>query len=364
MNGFRLIDVYSAEDAAALLAAGGGSPGTTLLKAGGVDVLDRMKEGLEAPERLINLRRITTGGMHEAREVKATALPPEVTRLLPGSQDGSDPVPRDCLRIGALTTLAVLTTMPIVNTRLPALGRAARGVATPQIRAMATVGGNLLQRPRCWYFRSAAFHCLKKGGDECFAQTGENEHHALFENKPCAAVLASGLATPLLALDAILEIQTAKGLRYQRIGAFFTSPGGAAGHAGDVTRENRLTSGEVLTNVWIPLPRAGEVNLYSKVKQKQSFDWPLGEVAIAGLRQGSAIIGGKIVLGAVAPVPWRAREAETLLAKLTTLDLESLRAVGRAAMVGAKPLAKNEYKIALCQGLVAETLAELLTGGA
>ena len=363
MNAFTWVEVATPEQAVAQLSAARG--GTALLKAGGVDVLDRMKEGLDAPDRLVVLRRAPKSSLAEIAEIKAASLPESITRLLPAGNAGEAPKPRDCLRIGTLVTLSQLESNLTVQRALPALSQAAHGVATPQIRALATVGGNLLQRPRCWYFRSADFHCRKKGGDECFALDGENEHHAIFDNRTCAAVHPSGTAVALSVLDPILEIQTANGMRQQRLSAFFVS---ASQQGGDVRRENRLEPGEVLTHIYIPLPQADERNLYMKVKQKQSFDWPLAEVAIAIRRApaGSSTLlsSARIVLGSVGPVPWRAKAAEAALLRLGRVDADGVRSVGQAAGEGARALAKNGYKLPLCQGLVAQAVMQILSSNA
>ena len=363
MNAFTWVEVTSAEQAVAQLTSARG--GKAMLKAGGVDVLDRMKEGLDAPDRLVVLRRpaaTSTSALSEIREIKAAMLPESITRLLPAGNAGEAPQARDCLRIGALVTLAQIENHPLIQRALPALSQAAHAIATPQIRALATLGGNLLQRPRCWYFRSLDFRCRKKGGDECFALDGENEHHSIFDNRTCAAVHPSGAAVALLVLDAVVEIQTATGTRQQRLSAFFVS---SSQQGGDVTRENRLEPGEVLTHVYIPLPSADQRSLYIKIKQKQSFDWPLCEVAVSVQRAssgaGTLVQAARIVLGGVAPVPWRAKAAEAALLRLTKLDADGARAVGKAASDGARPLAKNGYKVPLCQGAVAQAVMQILS---
>jgi CO/xanthine dehydrogenase FAD-binding subunit len=253
MNSFLYVDVNTPEQAVAQLGMERG--GAALLKAGGIDVLDRLKEGIDAPARLINLRRIDgkTAGIGEIAEVKAAALPEGVLKLLPTSEPGKPPEPRDCLRMGALATLSQIAAHPQVGRALPAVKQAAHGIATPQIRQVATIGGNLLQRPRCWYFRSHDFTCRKKGGDECFALDGENEFHSIFDNRVCAAVHPSGMATALVALDAVVEILGKGGPRHQRLSALLVAP---SQPGGDVKRENRLGDGEVLTQVYIPLPGA------------------------------------------------------------------------------------------------------------
>jgi xanthine dehydrogenase YagS FAD-binding subunit len=194
--------------------------GDAIVKAGGVDVLDRLKEGLDAPSRLVNIRN---------------------AKSLAGIR--SD---KDGLRIGPLTTLAELAADRVVRERYAALADAAGNAATPQIRNMATVGGNILQRPRCWYFRSESFHCLRKGGDHCFAQEGENRYHAIFGNAICAIIHPSAVAVPLVALGAKLEITSAKGKREVALDEFFIAP------ETDVTRETSLAAGELITEIRVP----------------------------------------------------------------------------------------------------------------
>lgn len=337
MNPFTWIEVRTAAQAVAELAQPRG--GAAMLKAGGLDLLDRMKEGLDQPARLINLRRLNDHGMAEVREL-------------------ADP-PR--LHIGALVTLARIAEDPLVRKHAPALAQAMAGAATPQVRQVATLGGNLLQRPRCWYLRSALHPCKKKGGKICFAQEGENELHALFDNAACAAVHPSSAATALVALDAGLEVLGAGGLRRMPIAELALSPG-QPGFG--FTRDHRLGPSEVLTGVQVPL--TGARSVYRKVKQKQSFDWPLCEVAVsiqtgqAG-QPGKGVTAARIVLGAVAPVPWRAKAAEAELLK-SGADAAGLRRVAQAAARGARPLQHNGYKVALCVTLVERALTAALSG--
>jgi xanthine dehydrogenase YagS FAD-binding subunit len=358
MNAFTWIEAKTPEQVVSELQSERGGP--AVIKAGGVDLLDRLKEGLEAPARLVNLRRCTSHNLAEITEVQKEALPEGVAKLLPSDAAGAAPPPRDCLRVGALVTLAQLTQNPLCKQYLPALVGAAGGAATPQIRQAATLGGNLMQRPRCWYFRSGEHNCLKKGGSVCLAQDGENDFHAIFDNRGCSAVHPSATAVALVALDAIVALLGPAGERYARLSALLVSPGQPGG---DVKRENRVEPSEVITAVYVPTPRAGERNIYLKIKQKQSFDWPLADVAIA-LRTGAGkpVEAARVVLGAVAPVPWRAKAAEAALQKLTKVDEAGVRAVGQAAIEGATPLGKNGYKLPLCAGLVARAAFELLAG--
>lgn len=359
MNNFSLIQPRSLKQALDELTSTKG--GRATIKAGGIDLLDLMKEGIAQPARLVNIRQLNDAAypLREVSEVKAEAIPEGVWQLLPGGGDGNPPPRRDCIRLGTLTTIDKLASHPLLVSKAPALSEAAAEIATPQIRQVATLGGNLLQRPRCWYFRSAEYDCAKKGGSVCFARDGENDFHAVFDNQPCAAVHPSGTAVPLVALDAVVQFVTPQGERFARLSSFLVGPNQPGGAIG---RENRLEDDMLLVAVWIPSPQAGERSLYRKVKQKQSFDWPLAEVAV-NIRRGTGgskpLEAARIVLGSVAPVPYRARNAETLLLQTPTLDAERLRKIGQAAVSTATPLAKNGYKIPLISGLVQQALAEL-----
>jgi len=361
MNSFSLTIPRSIKQTVDELTNTKGGPGR--IKAGGIDVLDLLKEGIEPSTRLINIRHLDEAphALHEISEVKAEAIPEGVWRLLPGGNDGNPPPKRDCLRIGSLTTIAQVAAHPLLASKVPALCESAAEIATPQIRNVATLGGNLLQRPRCWYFRSAEYPCAKKGGSVCFARDGENDFHAIFDNQPCCAVHPSGTAVALTALDAVLVLQSPSGDKFVRLSSFLVGPSQPGGAVG---RENRLEDDMVLTGVWIPSPGPGERSLYRKVKHKQSFDWPLAEVAISIRRAPSgnqALEAVRIILGSVAPVPYRARSAENLLLQSPQLDAERLRKIGQAAVSQATPLSRNGYKVPLVSGLVQQAIAELLT---
>lgn len=304
-------------------AAIGAMSDRSVLKAGGVDLMDLLKERLIAPERLVNLRAV------------------------PGL-DGVDEGERG-LRIGPLVTLAQLAEHPVVRKRYRALAEAAEHAATPQIRNVATLGGNLLQRPRCWYFRSDAFHCKKKGGSTCFAQAGENAYHAIFDNGVCAAVHPSATAVALLALGGSVEITAAEGARTLPIADLFVTP------AEDVRREHVLGPQEIVTAVTIPKPRAGARSAYLKLGEKASFDWPLAEVAVAFDVEAGRAARPRVVLGAAAPVPMGAKGAEGAVDG-QAIDEGVARAAGKAAVAGATPLEHNAYKIPLFETLVRRAL--------
>jgi xanthine dehydrogenase YagS FAD-binding subunit len=319
MNRFEWVNASSIEQAVAELAAG------AVAKAGGIDVMDLLKEHLIEPRRLINLRTI---------------------RGLDGLRDGDDG-----LRIGPMVTLARLADDPSVRRRYRALADAAGHAATPQIRNAATLGGNLLQRPRCWYFRSEQFVCKKKGGDRCFATapTGENAYHAIFDNKLCAAVHPSATATALLALGARLRLQSRGGAREVGLDQFFVAP------EKDVARENALAEGEMIVEVIVPAPAPGASSAYIKQGEKESYDWPLAEVAVVLEQEAGTCKRASIVLGAAAPVPYRTSAAEKALVG-RRVDEQSAREAARAAMAGATPLAQNGHKVQIFQTIVRRTI--------
>ncbi len=306
------------EDVQGALSAG--AQRGALYKAGGVDVADRLKENIDEPLTLVNLRRL--------REL-------EFVRL-----DGGT------LRLGPLVTLARLSSDPLVQKAAPALAESAAAAATPQVRNAATLGGNLAQRPRCWYFRKEQFHCRRKGGDTCFAIDGQNEMHAVFDNDLCAIVHPSGTATALTALSASLVLRGPQGDRTVPIDDFFVTP------ETDIRRENVLRAGELIAEVRVP---AGRKAGYVKLMEKQSFDWPLAEAAVA--------LGDdpRVVLGAAAPIPWRARSAEAMV-KGRAVDEKLAAEAAKAAVAGAKPLQHNGYKVALLEAAVKRAL--LAAGGA
>jgi xanthine dehydrogenase YagS FAD-binding subunit len=247
------------------------------------------------------------------------------------------------INIGPLVTLAQLDTHTAVRGSYPALTDAAGHAATAHIRNVATIGGNILQRPRCWYFRNEQFHCRKKGGTRCFAQDGENDYHAIFDNRTCAIVHPSAVAVALVAYGATLELTGKKGKREIAIEQFFVKPDE------DVHRENRLGEDELLTAIHIPKPAAGTKSAYMKLGEKESFDWPLAEVAV--------VLGPKpaVILGAAAPIPWRAQSAERVLAG-NPVNEESARAAAKAALQGASPLANNFYKLPIFEAVVRRTI--------
>jgi xanthine dehydrogenase YagS FAD-binding subunit len=314
---FEWVQPETVDDAVAALALAGAMP-----LAGGVDLLDRLKERLESPSRLVSIRRLA--GLGEIAIEGGGA------------------------RLGANVTLARLAADPALRKSHPLIGDAAGHAATPQLRAMATLGGNLAQRPRCWYFRSEAFACRKKGGQVCFAHDGDNQMHAIFGNKLCAATHPSTVVTALLALGARVAI-AGKRPREVELASFFLAP------EADLAREVDLAPGELITHVIVPAVPANVRTAYTKQVAKQSFDWPLVDVAVALVMAGTTCKQATIVLGAVAPTPRRATEAERALAG-SVVDAAAAGRAARAAIAGATPLSGNAHKVQILEAVVARTI--------
>jgi xanthine dehydrogenase YagS FAD-binding subunit len=316
---FQWYEAQSLQDAVAHLGA------KSLVKAGGIDVVDRLKEGIDSPGMLVNIRNIS--GFDQIT-------------------DGANGV-----TIGPMATLDQLDKHQLIRSSYTALADAAGHAATPHIRNVATIGGNILQRPRCWYFRNEQFHCRKKGGERCFAQDGENDYHAIFDNRTCAIVHPSAVSVALTALGASLELTSKRGKREVPIEQFFVKP------EENVMAENKLAADELLTAIRIPKPAQGSRSAYMKIGEKESFDWPLAEVAV--------VLGQKpsVILGAAAPIPWRAQSAERVLAG-NAINEETARAAAKAALQGATPLANNFYKLPIFEAVVRRTIMAAARGQA
>ncbi len=323
MNEFEYIIPQNLSEALPLL-----TEKNTVIKAGGIDMLDLMKEEILHPQHMISIRKL-----------------PEL--------QGIRVVENGDVEIGAGSTLTDLARSAVVRKQAPALADAAGQAATPQVRNVATLGGNLCQRPRCWYFRSDDFNCSRKGGDTCFALDGENQYHAILGNSDgCAIVQPSATAVALLALDARLQLVSHIGERELPLSSFYVAP------KKDITREHSLFPGEVIRSVVIPGKMLQYKNGYAKIKEKQSFDWPLADVAIALKMEGEAIADARVVLGSAAPGPWRARIGESVM-NGSKISEKLFRAAAEESMVDAEPLAKNGYKVAIFKTIIYRTLCRL-----
>jgi xanthine dehydrogenase YagS FAD-binding subunit len=300
--------------------------------AGGQDLLTTMKDYLTRPTRVVNLKTIRG-----------------LDKIVADGQGG--------LRIGALVTLAQLEEHPTVRNSFPGLAEAAHSIATPQIRNLGTVGGNLCQRPRCWYFRLEEAVCFKKGGSECFAATGENKYNAILGGGPSYIVHPSDLAPMLVALGATVAVAGGDGKRVISLDKFFTLPAD-----GNLRRENVLKNDEIITAIDVPASKFAAHSTYLKFKERDSLDFAMSAVAAAvAMGAHKTISEARLVLGGVAPIPWRVPKAEAALIG-KTLTSEVLATAAHLALEGAKPLEKNGYKIPLTQTLVRRALAR--AGGA
>jgi xanthine dehydrogenase YagS FAD-binding subunit len=297
--------------------------------AGGQDLLTTMKDRISRPSRVVNLKSI-----------------PGLNKIESDGKQG--------LKIGPLVTLLEIEEHPEIKASFPGLAQAAHSVATPQIRHLGTIGGNLCQRPRCWYFRMESVICLKKGGDTCYAADAENKYHAIFGGGPSFIVHPSDLATMLIALDAAITITGPDGPRDLALADFFTLPA-----HGNIRKENVLKDGELLTEIRVPATALASRSTYVKFKERESLDFAMSAVAAAvELAADKTVKQARIVLGGVAPTPWRVSKAEdALIGK--TLDPKTIADVAAIALQGAQPLDKNAYKVPLTQALVKRALAAL-----
>lgn len=298
----------------------------TPLLAGGTDLLDMLKERLIRPRQVVNLKTIP--GLSFIKKSGAG------------------------LEIGALTTIAEIAEHPLVQKDLAVLAEAATSIATPQLRNMGTIGGNLCQRPRCWYFRNKDIVCSKKGGSKCFAAEGMNKYHCIFGGGPSYIVHPSDAAPALLALGASVQIVGVAGRRTESLEEFFELP------IDNLRRENILQPNEVITAVNVPQPSPGTKSTYVKFREKQSQDFAIASVAAVLHMEGKHCKKASIVLGGVAPIPWRATgtEAELNGQKLGAAVIEKAAV---ASVAGALPMKQNAFKIHLTRNMVKRALEKL-----
>ncbi len=298
--------------------------------AGGMDIIGLMKDYVLQPERIVALRDV-------------------------GDLRGIEPTADGGLRIGAMVTVAEIAADERIRANWPALAAAAGEVGTPQIRNRGTIGGNLCQRPRCWYFRSEAFTCLRKGGAACFAVDGDNRYHAIFDTAPCPIVHPSNCAIALQAYGAGVTVAgpgTADEpvrLESMSMADFFVRP------ARNIRRENVLTEDQIVTS--IELPAAGGVSATYTIKHKQSHDWPQAMATAVLEMDGTTVTSASIVMGAVAPIPWRSDAAEQSITG-QTVSVTTAEAAADAAVADAEPLDHNAYKVRLARTAVKRAILE------
>jgi xanthine dehydrogenase YagS FAD-binding subunit len=283
-----------------------------------------MKDYITQPDRVVNIKN---------------ALEATVTPLNGG------------LRIGAAMKMVDIAEHAEIGKMYPPIAAAAIEVGTPQIRNQGTVGGNINQRPRCWYYRNEEFVCFKKGGNTCFSPAGENQFHAILGGGPTYIVHPSSLAVPFVAYNATFRLLGPKGERLVPAAEYFTMP-----TLQNVQRENVLQPDELLTHVILPAPGNVKHGHY-EVRYKASHDWPIAFATVLLTMNGSTVQGARIVMGAVAPVPWRSQPAEQALAGKTVTP-ETAAAAAEAALRGAAPLSQNAYKIQVAKAAVERAILQ------
>jgi xanthine dehydrogenase YagS FAD-binding subunit len=317
---FAYVNAANEKEAVAALST---ERGKVLPLAGGMDLLALMKDYVALPDTLVNVK----------------ALP------------GTIAVPAQGLTmIGSAARLAEVASHAALGAAYPALTAAAREVGTPQIRNSGTIGGNIMQRPRCWYFRNEEFHCLKKGGSRCFAVDGENQFHAIFGETPCHIVHPSSLAVPIVAYGGRFRVIGPDGEREIEADKFFVMPDR------NMYGETVLEGNELVTHVI--LPRASNVkSAHYEIKFKQSHDWPVAMASVALFMSGTSVQNARVVLGAVAPVPWRSQAAEAVL-KGKAVTLEVAAEAAEAAVKSSKPMSQNAYKVQLARVAVQRAIAK------
>ena len=296
------------------------------VQAGGTDLLGCLRDGVFTADTLVSLSSVP-----DLRGIR---------RALDGG-----------LVIGAMTTLSEVAAHPDIVERYPTLAQGAAAAASPQLRNQGTMGGNICQRPRCWYFRGD-FRCARKGGEKCFAVEGENQYHCIFGGDVCFIVHPSDTAPALVALEAIVRIIGPNGPRSVPAERFFVLP------ETDYTRENVLTNGEIVTEVVLPPQPPGARGTYRKVRARGSWDFALTGAAVVATLTGATVERARIVLSGVAPTPWHVPDAEQAIVG-KRLNERTARSAAAAAVKGAQPFSGNAYKVELLRGTVEEALLAL-----
>lgn len=322
MNNFKLAQPQNIEQAASLLA-----DKKVFLMAGGTDLLDEIKNEIIIPDVVVDLKSI-----------------PDLAYIQ--RTDGK-------VRIGAMTRVSELAENQTIKTSYPVLHEAALSLATPQLRNVGTVGGNLCQRPRCWYYRDPQVECRKKGGSRCYASGGRNRYHAILGGDICHIVYPSDLAPALISLDAEVTIATANGNRTVPLEEFYTLP------RVDVQKENILKINEILKEIEIPTPKNEAKSTYVKLKERGTWDFALVSAAVCGIASGKTFKDIKIVLGGVAPIPWRLEKAENLL-KGNPVTNDVVKQAVKEALSDARPLNENAYKQDLAAIAVSRAVLSLV----
>ena len=319
MKSFQNIDAKSVAQAVALLHKFHQEKKSAIVVGGGSEALQLMKDHVLEPDYVVNLKTIP--GLDTIKEE------------------------RGGFRIGALTKLVDIEEHPSVREKLLILSDAAGDAASPQIRNAGTIAGNLCQRPFCWYFRSANFTCLRKGGQLCYSVTGDSRFHAILGAGPSYIVHPSDTAPALVALGAQIKIAGPAGEKTVPLEKFFVLP------SVDFRRENILNPGEIVTEVFVPMPQAGSKGFHHKMRERLAWDHAIVAVDTIVASSGGVVRDARVVMGGVAPIPWRALKAEEFL-RGKKLDDALAKQAGEIALDGAKPLKDNIYKVKIAQDLI------------
>ncbi len=321
MPNFTYVKVKSLKETIAQLSSRGAR-----IHAGGTDLLGCLRDEIFGAEKVVSIGQLKT------------------LRGISRTNNGG-------LRIGALTTLAEIENSKILQERYSALAQAASEAASPQLRNQGTIGGNICQKPRCWYYRGE-FHCLRKGGEICYAYQGENQFHCIFGGDGCYIVHPSDTAPALVAFEAVVRVSGPGGTRLVPIAKFHVPP------SENVQKETILKPNEIVTEILLPPPAKGLLSSYRKVRARRSWDFALASVALALQFDGDKIMKARVVFGGAAPVPWRSKEVEEAIIG-RRLDAETVTRAAAAAVNNAQPLKQNSYKIALFRGMMEEELTAI-----
>ncbi len=324
MNPFEFAEPESLEEAVQLLTE---EPGKAEVIAGGTDLLSELKDGLRKPRRLVSL-----AGIEELDGVR---------------WEGKD------VRLGASLTLAHLVDDERLNSEYPILSQAARSIATLQIRSVATLGGNLCQRPRCWYYRHPDFPCYKKGGVHCYGANGYNRNLAILGGGASVMVHPSDMAPALIAMDARLEAFGPQGCRTMALQDFFAGP------QEQQMQEHVLHRGEIVTSLLLPKPMVGTRSIFLKAQDRTGEDFALASVAASVSVSDGVATRANVILGGVAPTPYRAQEAEEYLLDKPAKDVDPSEAA-ELALCHARPLRHNGFKVILAKNLVRHAIETIL----
>ncbi len=325
MKPFRHVNAQDIQHAASSLKSS-----DAVAIAGGTDLLTELKKHIRSARTVVNLK--TLPGANHVRE-----------------EDGS-------LKIGALATLSRIETDGGIRKRFPALAQAAETIGSPQIRNAGTVGGNLCQRVRCWYYRNPEVQCWLKGGKTCYARNGVNRYHAVFGKCPCVAVNPSDLAPVLTALDATVRLTGPEQERTLSMSSLYTLP------KADRRHQTALHPDMLIREIVVPKRPDASTGVYAKAMERAAWSFALVSAAVQVDWDGDIVKKAAVVLGGVAGIPWRAEAAEKLLTG-RRIDDEAARSAGEAAVSGAKPLQWNAYKIPMVKNLLRKALLTLADGG-